>query len=226
MVTLIQTELTFFDKLLQALAVGFVLGILYAYSKTSGVTAADQAIDSAFSGIEPENGDDSSGDEDDAWSEFKQMLVGLLFLIAAIYLGIQVYNFFYGVSSFSPDDVQTVKILMYNVSELYRLAMNVDNKPMEPERLKTLAYTIKQSLTVLTGKVGIRTSLAATELEWLTSLFSSLFEQMELKGISLDDVNNGLGTKKIWLTDISAAQPIPDAPTPTATTNLEETNVS
>ena len=226
MVSLIQTELNFFDKLLQALVIFFVLGILYAYSKTSGVTAADQAIDSAFSGIEPENGDDSNGDEDDAWSEFKQMLVGLLFLIAAIYLGIQVYNFFYGVSSFSADDVQTVKILMYNVNELYRLVMNMDNRPLEPERLKTLAYTIKQSLTVLTGKAGIRTSLAVTELEWLTNIFSSLFEQMELKGINLDDVNNGLGTKKIWLTDTAAAQPIPDAPEPSAVSEVGETNVS
>lgn len=165
MFTLIQTDLGFFDKLLQALVIFFVLGTLYAYSKTSGVTAADQAIDSAFSGIEPADGDDSNGDDDDAWSEFKQMLVGLLFLIVAIYLGIQVYNFFYGVSAFSPDDVQTVKILMYNVNELYRLAMNMDNKPLEPERLKALAYSIKQSLTVLTGKAGVRTTLAATELE-------------------------------------------------------------
>lgn len=226
MVSLIQREVIFFDKLLQALVVFFVLGILYLYSKTSGVTAADQAIDSAFSGIEPENGDDFNGDEDDSWSEFKQMLVGLLFLITAIYLGIQVYNFFYGASSFSADDVQTVKILMYNVNELYRLVMNMDNKPLEPERLKTLAYTIKQSLTVLTGKAGIRTTLAVTEVEWLINLFSSLFEQMELKGINLDDVNNGLGAKKIWLTDASAAQPIPDAPAPEATSGGGETNVA
>ena len=49
---------------------------------------------------------------------------------------------------------------------------------------------------------------------------------MELKGISLDDVNNGLGTKKIWLTDISAAQPIPDAPLGSAVPEAGETNVS
>ena len=204
----------------------FVLGILYSYSKTSGVTAADQAIDSAFKGIEPQNGDDSADDEDDAWSEFKQMLVGLLFLIAAIYLGIQVYNFFYGGSFFSADDIQGVRVLMYNANELYRLAMNMDNKPIEPEKLKTLAYTIKQSLLVLTHKAGITTTLVATELEWLTKMFSSLIEQMELKGIGVDDVNNGMATKKIWLADTSTAQPVPDAPTPTAMSEVGETNVS
>ena len=226
MFSLIQTEIVFFDKLLQGLVVVFVLGIFYLYSKTSGVTAVDQAIDSAFSGIEPENGDDSNGEDDDAWSELKQMLVGLLFLIAAIYLGIQVYNFFYGGSFFSADDIDAAKILMYNANELYRLAMNVENKPLEPEKLKTLAYTIKQSLLVLTNKAGIKTTLVATELEWLTKMLSSLFEQMELKGIGVDDVNNGLGNKKIWLTDISTTQPTASAPTANTTPQGAENSVS